>query len=340
MSTYQEDLLDQPAALQNTITALTENSAIDHVTGFLSTRHWSRYILTGMGSSFHSLYPLYRRLLKAHQPAWLVETSELLNLPELITQDTLIIANSQSGASAEIVRLLDSADADRQILGITNTAESPLSLRAACALVTRAGNETSVSCKTYLAALAAQCWLGDRLIAGTDFFKEWINLPQAVALYLDEWRKTVQSLEKTLVDIHQIYLVGRGDSIASAGTAGLILKESTRFPSEGMSSAAFRHGPFEMVGPHSLVVVFGGGVDVIDLNRKLVRDVQRSGGRSVLIESTDRKDRNAFTLPVCNPSALPVLEILPVQMISLALSEIHHFTPGVFTLASKVTSVE
>lgn len=340
MSTYQEDLLNQPAALQNTIAVLTENSTIEQVNRFCSPGHWSRFILTGMGSSYYSLYPLYRRLLKAQQPAWLIETSELLTLSELITRDTLIVANSQSGASAEIIRLLDSTVANGQILGITNTAESPLSMRADCALVTRAGLETSVSCKTYLASLAAQCWLGDRLIAGTDLFKDWINLPQAVAFYLAHWQQIVQSLEKTLADIHQLYLVGRGDSMATAGTAGLILKESTHFPSEGMSSAAFRHGPFEMVGPHTLVVVFGGSADVIDLNRKLLRDVQSSGGRSVLIESNDQIEVNAFTLPVCPPSALPVLEILPVQMISLALAEIHHFSPGVFMLASKITSVE
>lgn len=340
MSTYQEDLLDQPAALQNTITALTENPTIERVTDFCSTGHWSRFILTGMGSSFYSLYPLYRRLLKAHQPAWLIETSELLTLPELITRDTLIVANSQSGASAEIIRLLDTNGGSGQILGITNTAESPLSLGADCALVTRAGSETSVSCKTYLAALAAQCWLGDRLIAGTDYFEDWINLPQAVARYLANWSQIVQSLKKTLSGIHQIYLVGRGDAMTTAGTAGLILKESTHFPCEGMSSAAFRHGPFEMVGPQTLVVVFGGDADMIDLNRKLFRDVQGSGGQSVLIESTDQVEVNAFTLPACPRSALPVLEILPVQMISLALAEIHHFSPGVFTLASKITSVE
>jgi len=45
-------------------------------------------------------------------------------------------------------------------------------------------------------------------------------------------------------------------------------------------------------------------------------------------------------IPVVPESALPILEILPVQMITLALATRNGSEAGRFALASKVTTVE
>ena len=50
-----------------------------------------------------------------------------------------------------------------------------------------------------------------------------------------------------LNNTRHLFLVGRGASLASVATGALIIKESDHFHAEGMSSAAFRHGPFEML---------------------------------------------------------------------------------------------
>jgi len=71
----------------------------------------------------------------------------------------------------------------------------------------------------------------------------------AVRDYLARWKEHVQQLAKTLGGIRHLFLVGRGSSHAAVGTGALIVKESDHFHAEGMSSAAFRHGPFEMLQP-------------------------------------------------------------------------------------------
>ncbi len=78
--------------------------------------------------------------------------------------------------------------------------------------------------------------------------------------------------------------------------------------------------------------------ETVALNRKLYNDVTRLGARSAWVET--RGGTGVFDLPPCPPQALPVLEILPVQMMTLALAELRHMTPGSFTLTSKVTSTE
>ena len=338
MSAYQDDILAQSTALQDTLDILAAAPPLVEIRQGLQSGRWRRIILTGMGSSYFTLWPLYQRLLEAGLAAWLFETSELIYSRAILAPDTLIIAASQSGASAETVRLLDKIGSSYQVIGLTNTLESPLGQRASFTVLTRAGEEATVSCKTYVTSLAAQCWLGDQLIPGQNEFSGLLGLPQQVQAYLDGWQAHVAELTQTLAGVEQVYLAGRGISIASAGTGGLILKESVHVASEGMSSAAFRHGPFEMVRPQTYVVIFAGCGETMTLNRKLYRDVAGAVGRVALVEAG--MGSGAFGLPLCPEAALPILEILPVQMMTLALADLRHLVAGSFSLASKVTTTE
>jgi glucosamine--fructose-6-phosphate aminotransferase (isomerizing) len=338
MSAYQADILAQSAALQDTLETLGAARPLVEIRQGLQSGRWRRIILTGMGSSYFTLLPLYQRLLEAGLAAWLFETSELIYSNAILAPDTLIIAASQSGASVETVRLLDKIGPGYQVIGLTNTPDSPLARRASFTVLTMAGEEATVSCKTYLASLAAQCWLGDQLIQGQNEFSGLQGLSSQVQAYLDGWQAHVAELKRTLAGVEQVYLTGRGISIASAGTGGLILKESVHVASEGMSSAGFRHGPFEMVRTQTFVVIFAGCSETVALNRKLYSDVAGVGGRAALVEAG--AGAGAFGLPLCPEAALPILEILPVQMMTLALAELRHLTAGSFSLASKVTTTE
>ena len=50
-----------------------------------------------------------------------------------------------------------------------------------------------------------------------------------------------------------------------------------------MSSAAFRHGPFEMLSADTFVVVFSGDNKTRDLNHRLLTDIQQSGSHAEFI---------------------------------------------------------
>ncbi len=337
MSDYKADILEQPKALRDTLEFLTGCSFPEEIKDGMLSGRWHRIVLTGMGSSYFALLPLYLRLMEAGIATWLVETSELIYSHGFLNADTLVITASQSGASVETVRLLEITGSQVKIIAITNTEESPLCRQAMYSVVTRAGEEAAVSCKTYLAALAAQFWLGDQFISGNSLFDELKNTPQQVQEYLSGWREHIQSLRTMLEGVGQVYYTGRGASIASAGTAGLTTKEFTHVAAEGMSSAAFRHGPFEMVAAGSFVLVFGGSGQTFALNRKLADDIIKANGRAGLVQ---RGGKGVFSLPACSDPALPILEMLPVQMMTLALAELHHHPAGSFSLGSKVTITE
>jgi glucosamine--fructose-6-phosphate aminotransferase (isomerizing) len=105
-----------------------------------------------------------------------------------------------------------------------------------------------------------------------------------------------------------------------------------------MSSAAFRHGPMELLGPDVFVLVFAGAARTMTLNEALVADVLAAGARSAL--AGEDADEAVFRLPRVPERLRPLVELLPVQMITLALAAIDGREAGRFERAAKVTDTE
>jgi glucosamine--fructose-6-phosphate aminotransferase (isomerizing) len=266
----------------------------------------------------------------------MVETGELLyHAPRLIEGRVLLVAVSQSGRSVEIVRLLDREGPRLVLVGVTNSAGSPLAMKADAAIVTRAGPEYTVACKTYASTLAALDWLGAALCGQTPdrVVDEVERTARLAEEYLASWREHVQVLLPLMQGVRHVFLVGRGPSLASVGNGALILKESSHVHAEGMSAASFRHGPIEMMREDVFVLVFSGPPATSALNEKLTMDIRGAGWRAALVGES--AEPGPFRLP-----ASPILEMLPVQMISLALATLAGHEPGRFTIGTKVTTVE
>ncbi len=338
---YLGDILHQPQALEDTLAALSPSKELESLASRLNKGKFQRIVLTGMGSSFHALHPLNLQLIRDGHTAIMVETSELVHYKNrFFDPTTLIVAVSQSGQSAEMVRLATANRKRSAVIAVTNTPDSALAKHASAAVVTRAGSEFSVSCKTYVTALMALKWLGDVLCQrdGKRTRQELKHAAPAVAAYLADWKDYVECLAEKLEGIRHLFLVGRGASLAAVGTGALIVKEADLFHAEGMSSAAFRHGPFEMLSAEAFVAVLSGDAKTRDLNRRLLADMQEQGGCAELIGETGTLE--CFRLADHGDSVRSILEILPVQMITLALAALSGREPGKFELATKVTVTE
>ena len=337
---YTRDLLEQPEALLRA--SRVQLPAELHTIGVRVRRDPSMtVVLTGMGSSFHALHPIAILLGEAGIRATMLETSELIYYwPHLLGENSIVLAVSQSGRSAEIIRLLEMDRGRSTLIALTNDEESPLAIAANACILMKAGPESTVSCKTYLATLllldrVAACLAGDDLSGLSRRNDEAIS---GVDSYLAKWREHVEEGQVALRKVQHLVLAGRGPSLAAACTGALIIKESARFPAEGMSAAAFRHGPLEMISERMLIVAFQGDIRARALNEKLVRDVNSLGGRAVLVSEGGAP--GLFTLPKISVNLQPILEVLPAQMISLALAAMQHREAGAFSRASKVTSTE
>ena len=195
---YVNDILHQPEALRDTIAGLggLDLAPFRQLAERVSGNSIRRVLLTGMGSSFYVLYPLRLMLIAQGITTEMMETSELIHFaPRLLSPETLVVAVSQSGRSAETLQMLDLIPKQAPLIGVTNTPESPLAQQSGAVLVTRAGMEHSVSCKTYVASLAALSFMGDLLTGRNP--AETLSACQAaidkMAQYLSHWEAYVRN---------------------------------------------------------------------------------------------------------------------------------------------------
>lgn len=343
-NSYVNDILHQPEALRATVSAFGAMRFGDlrRYAERLAANNLKRVVLTGMGSSYHALNPLQLQLVGHGIHAQMIETSELIHFGQkLLSPETLIVAVSQSGQSAEMLRLLELARPSVPLIGITNTAASKLAQGSEALLLTQAGAEHSVSCKTYVTALAALTVVAD-LLTGKDAemtVSALADCADAMARYLSRWEDFVESAIRKMDGVTYLILAGRGPSLAAAGTGGLIIKEAASFPAEGMSCAAFRHGPMELVSSSVFALVFEGMGPTSALNARLVADIQHAGGGSELV-TTGGERRDVYNLPDVPEVCLPLIEILPAQLTSIALALLNNRSPGQFERVAKITSVE
>ncbi len=337
--TYLNNILQQPAALQATLRELEKAEPLTALHHALEIGHFQHIILTGMGSSYHALYPLQLRLFDAAIKAVRLETAELIHYArKLISPSSLVVAVSQSGQSVEVVQLLELTRGIATLVGVTNTSKSVLAEYADQVVLTSAGEEVSVSCKTYTTALAALTWLGDQLLGGKAQLPTLGGIPKNLAEYLSSWKNSVEILCHKLEETELIFLLGRGDSLAAANAGALIIKEAAHVAAEGMSSASFRHGPLELISPHTFSLVYLGGSTTSSLNARLAQDIRSAGGQVETVST--EQGSPPFKLPLCVPAALPIMEILPAQLLSLALAKRQGIQAGSFVHISKVTTIE
>jgi glutamine---fructose-6-phosphate transaminase (isomerizing) len=338
---YLRDILSQPEAISATAAKLEETKELRLVSAKLNRGGFRSIILTGMGGSLHALHPICLDLIHSGFSASMIETSELIHHQrQLVNAKNLIIAVSQSGQSAEMVRLLKLNRRKATVIAVTNTSESPLARAAYATLITQAGSEFSVSCKTYVTALLALKWLASVLTQDNlrRVRSELGKSEAPVRAYLEHWKIHAESLIPALQGVQSMFLVGRGSSLAAVGTGALVIKESDHFHAEGMSSAAFRHGPIEMLDNQIFVGVFAGTRRTRELNVKLWQEIRERGGKTELLG--EHSEFTPFRLPVAAESIQPILEVLPVQMVTLALAALQGREAGRFTYATKITTTE
>lgn len=337
---YFNDLMAQPDALKATFDHLAQSGAWNAVKDFVLKRPWRRIVLTGMGSSYHALHPLNLSLIAADFTPIMIETAELVHYAlALCDADTLVVLVSQSGRSAETLRLLD-ANPHAAILGVTNTPDSPLAKRADLSLLTQAGAESSVSCKTYVTTMLVLAWLSGIVSnrGESETLARLRPIASHVTKYLAKWRHHVDELGSLLDGSRHLFLAGRGRSLATVGTGALIVKESSHVHAEGMSSAAFRHGPLEMLQDDMTTIVFDGDKPTRMLNQRLASQLSSGGFKCNQVGVAVRLE--SLQIPSCDADLLPILEILPVEMMTLALAGLAGREAGKFEHASKVTETE
>jgi glucosamine--fructose-6-phosphate aminotransferase (isomerizing) len=344
MNPYISDILSQPSALRDALQAYS-TSDLEDIANRLKRGDFDRIIISGMGSSYNAAYPAFLQLAKQALPIQLVNSAELLHsLNGLIGPRTLLWLNSQSGRSAELIHLLEAIQ-DKPpacVLAFVNDPASPLALGANLSLPIHAGAEATVSTKTYVNMLAVYLLAAIQLSGGNTelAIQDLSAASEAMDVYLSGWQAHMQELDSLLGNFDKLFLLGRGASMSAVWNGSLINKEAAKCAFEGLHSADFRHGPLELVSNGFIAMIFAGSAETLELNRRLGLEIVSLGGRVLWLDSKPEPQLQTVLLPITSENSRPLVEILPMQLLSLVMAERKGIQAGQFRHVGKVTTSE
>jgi glutamine---fructose-6-phosphate transaminase (isomerizing) len=345
---FLEEIHRQPDAVRDIADGLARQ--LDRVSGLPGR---GVLLFTGMGASYHACYPAVNELAARGIPALPVDTAELLHFRRpLLSAGALVVAVSQSGESAEVVRLAEEIRAIRPahrpfMIAVTNGAANRLAVLADAAIDTLVGPEQGPSTMTFAASLVALAGLA-RVLAGEDSRtagERTVHTAYEAARAAERLLSGAEERADHLVEWHRArevtVLLGRGPARAASEMGALVLKEAAGVPAEALEAAQFRHGPLELAGPSMAAMVVATEPETLALDLSLAGDLVESGA-AVLVVSPERAPAGALWVEVdrVDRTVAPAVSVIPAQLLAWRLAVERGRTPGVLTRATKVTTRE
>jgi glucosamine--fructose-6-phosphate aminotransferase (isomerizing) len=344
------EIFGQPDALRRASDAIAEQRSTLQTLANGAARP-GLALFTGMGSSYDACYPAVNVLAGRGVAAGHLDAAELVHFrsPALATASVLVVV-SQSGESAEVVRLVDSLTHrhDRPLLlSITNGLDNPLARGADLRLDTHAGVETGPSTMTFAASIAqlavvALTLAGDAPDAAIERVLDSSEAAAtAIERILDRAEWTADLLASVTRGSNVVAVLGRGPSRAAAEMGALTLKESGVM-AESFATGAFRHGPFELATPGMAAIVLATEPETRTLDLGLAADLVEAGA-SVAVMVTDGRPLDGartLSLPPIDRLVGSTVSIVPIQLLAWRLAGQLGREPGAYLRASKVTTHE
>src|SRR5215207_1520542 len=339
---YILDILNQPQTLKTALEQFDPAPLIP-LAKAIRDHAFDRILLTGMGGSLFASYPVWLTLANAGLPALWVDTAELIHhTPGLVTSKTLLWICSQSGRSAEIISAVDFERIPKPaaLIATVNDLESPLAKSAQIQIPINAPDEHTVSTRTYINSLAvgqlAALALLDRDIETAR--KELLQTASTIESYLADWEARVQQIGNAIGFPKRLAVLGRGASLASTYTGALILGEASKFMATPYQAGEFRHGPLELATSDLTAILFAGPLQTRDLNWRLLHDLRKYKVNALWVGSEHSEWQ--IQIPEVPSIGLPLMEILPLELLTIHFAHQIEVQPGQFFRTGKITLAE
>lgn len=302
-----------------------------------SVRRQGRLRVTGMGASYHAGTLLPAMLGRHGIDTDCVITSDLLNYGAA-AWDAPLLAISQSGASAEIVALLDRRASLPELWGLTLDAGSPLG-RARSLVVAGGPEQAYAATRSFTGTLDALLRLVSA-ITGEDTALERGH--RELRRLLEQAPDQGTVIADALGSAGTIVTTGRGPLVGVAGYAALVIMELRREPSMALEAAQLRHGPLEALDHHVGLIVLRADGPTTGLLDRLIQDAAKAGGPIVVVDAGQADAPRAPNVTTLRMSPLPeaaaaLASPVVLQSAAMILAERAGLQPGEALHATKVT---
>lgn len=297
-----------------------------------------RIVITACGTAAHAGMVgkiLIERIAKV--PVEVAIASEFRYADPLVDEDTVVLAISQSGETADTLAAMEEGRQKGAMLWSIVNAIGSQAMRIADGCISmQTGPEIGVaSTKAFTAPLVdlylLAVYLGDlrgTLDAGERFrlVQDLIAVPALVGECLNREQQVIELARKFMNMEHMLYL-GRGINMPISYEGALKLKEISYIHAEGYPAGEMKHGPIALIDQDMPVVALAPDDPWYD---KMISQIEQAlaRGGDVIAVATDGDERipdlteNILWVPKAPWLLSPVVTIIPLQLFAYHIASL------------------
>lgn len=295
-----------------------------------------RILILGCGTSWHAGCIAASQLENiARIPTQAEIASEFRYKNPIISEDTLVIAISQSGETLDTLAAVREAKSKgAKVLSICNVANSALIRETDASILLRAGPEISVcSTKAFtsqLTVLSLFTLLMARLRhmskeAGISFLSEIRRLPEQVETVLSS-HKQIEMLAKKYAHYKNFFFLGRHYMFPASLEGALKLKEISYCNAVGYPAGEMKHGPIALVDSEMATIALCGNAHTYDKLLGNLMEIKAREGKLLAFAPMHAKEidqiaDDVFYLPTVSDPFASILYSVATQLFAYYIAK-------------------
>ncbi len=281
-------------------------------------KHAKNIYVTGSGTSYNSAL-IAKQILSKYVKikAEPIMSSELQFSPESIEENSIIIAISQSGESADVLEAVKiGKQANCKIIAIVNLMTSSLAREADVVIGMNCGPEIGVAAtKSFTSQLVILYKIIQKL-SNNEITINFENFSKSIFKILEDTTK-IQEIAKDLKEVSDIYILGRGINYPIAIEAALKLKELTYIHAEGIAGGELKHGPLALMDSNVFVIIINPNDMTYSDTLTSAREIKARGAKIIGVSDIESDVYDYWIeMPKIDEVLYPISEIIPIQLLS------------------------
>ena len=331
-----KEIFEQPNAIERTLSGrISDSQVLAQSFGAGAEDIFKRVKalqIVACGSSYYTgLVARYWFERYVGLPCQVEIASELRYRKTVVLPDTLLVAISQSGETADTLAALRDAPREHYLatLCLCNVPNSTMVRECDLTLMLEAGTEICVaSTKAFtnqlvdllLLVAAIGQFHGLSEVVHKELVQVLHRLPETVEKTLGLDREIRQIAER-FVEKHHALFLGRGSHYPIALEGALKLKEISYIHAEGYPAGELKHGPLALVDDGMPVVAVAPGDELIEKLKSNLEEVRARGAELFILadEHVSMKKQTGVTVlnvPACSSMVSPIVYTIPVQLLA------------------------
>ncbi len=281
-------------------------------------KHAKNVYLTGSGTSYNaSLVAKYLFSKYAKIKTESIIASEMQFSPDSIEPNSILIAISQSGESADVLEAVNIAKkANCKIISIINSLTSTLARESDIVIGMNCGPEIGVAATK---SFTSQLIILYKIIQELSIEKIEINFQEistSISKILEEHNE-IKKLANEIKGISDIYVLGRGIHYPIAIESALKIKELTYIHAEGIAGGELKHGPLALMDSNVFVIIINPDDSTYHDTLMSAREIKARGAKIIGISDKNSEVYDFWVkLPKTDELTYAICETIPIQLLS------------------------